>query len=132
MSVPADDAFVSVGIILVDHGSRHLAANDMLLDAVALFRKETGALIVEAAHMELASPSLEEAFAKCVATGAKEVVIHPYFLSPGRHSSEDIPRLAEEAATKFPNVPFRVTEALGLDARLIHVAADRIRESLRK
>ena len=36
--------------------------------------------------MELAEPSIEQAFDKCVAQGATFVVVHPYFLAPGRHS----------------------------------------------
>ncbi len=40
--------------------------------------------------MELASPSLEDAFSVCVSSGAEEIVVHPYFLAPGRHSKTDV------------------------------------------
>ena len=49
--------------------------------------------IVHFAHMELAAPTLEQAFDACVSDGAREIVVHPYFLAPGRHSTDDIPRL---------------------------------------
>jgi sirohydrochlorin ferrochelatase len=119
----------TTGIILVDHGSRKESANTLLLDVVDLFKATSGAAIVEAAHMELAEPSLADAYAACVEQGATEVVIHPYFLAPGRHSTSDIPRLAEEAAALYPLVPYRVTEPLGLDARITEVIALRIREA---
>lgn len=80
--------------------------------------------------MELADPTLMEAFSACVEQGAKEVVIHPYFLAPGRHSTEDIPRMAEEAAALFPLIPYHVTEPLGIDSRLSEVILQRINESL--
>jgi len=120
-SIPAD-----TGIVIVDHGSKRAAANDMLLAVAALYREESCAEIVEAAHMELAEPSIAQAFARCVERGAKAVVIHPYFLSPGRHSTSDIPALCAEAAAAFPEIPYAVTEPLGLDRRMAQVMHDRI------
>ncbi len=115
------------GIILVDHGSRLASANDMLLDVVAMFRQVSGYQIVEPAHMELAAPSIADAFSACVRQGATRVVVHPYFLSPGRHSTADIPRLVAAAAAKdHSDIPFHVTEPLGLDEKICQVVMDRI------
>ncbi len=113
-------------IILVDHGSRLASANDMLNDVVALFRRVSGYPIVAAAHMELASPSIADAFSACVAQGATRVVVHPYFLSPGRHSTTDIPRMVAEAAKHHPDVSFHVTQPLGLDEQIAQVIVKRI------
>lgn len=121
-----------LGIILVDHGSKFEEANAQLLHVATLFREKTGASIVEAAHMELAAPTLQDAFDACVTHGAKEIVIHPYFLAPGRHSSEDIPRLAAEASAAHPGVPYHVTAPLGLDEGIVEVAARRIRDALER
>lgn len=120
-AIPTD-----AGIIIVDHGSKRAAANDMLFEVARMFQQETGATIVEAAHMELAEPSIADAFATCVARGAKSIVIHPYFLSPGRHSTSDIPELCAEAAAAFPEVPYRVTDCLGLDTRMAAIMYDRV------
>ena len=119
-----------VGIVLVDHGSRRDEANAMMHDVTALFKEVSGMAIVEPAHMELAEPSVEQAFARCVEQGARMVVVHPYCLSPGRHSRVDIPRLAAEAAAKHPGVAVAVTEPLGLEPRLCEVALTRVREAL--
>ena len=121
-----------LGIILVDHGSKLAAANELLLEVAQRFRTATGAAIVEPAHMELAPPSIADAFATCVRQGAKRIVVHPYFLAPGRHSTSDIPQMVAEAAVAHPGVPFTVTDPLGLDDRLIATAADRIREAADK
>lgn len=118
-----------IGIILVDHGSKHSEANDMLVEVVQLARERLGG-IVEHAHMELAEPTVAQAFAACVRQGAGHVVVHPYFLAPGRHSTVDIPRLAAEAAAQFPGISFSVTEPLGLDSRVIEVVAQRISQVL--
>ena len=114
------------GIILVDHGSKKAAANAMLLDVVALFRRVSGERIVEAAHMELAEPTIAQAFDACVAQGAGMVVVHPYFLSPGRHSTTDIPRLVAEAAARHPGVRYHVTQPLGLDEKIAQLIVQRI------
>jgi sirohydrochlorin ferrochelatase len=119
-----------LGTILVDHGSKRDEANALLEDVAQLFRGATGAAIVEIAHMELAEPTIAQAFARCVAQGARRVVVHPYFLAPGRHSTADIPRLAAEAAAAHPGVPVTVTAPLGLDPRMTEIILDRIRESL--
>ena len=118
----------TIGIILVDHGSRLPAANEMLLDVVRLYERVTGAPNVEPAHMELAEPTIAQAFHRCVAKGATMVVVHPYFLSPGRHSTTDIPRLTTEAAAAHPGVKFHVTAPLGLDDKIAQVIQQRIRE----
>ena len=124
-SIPDD-----VGIILVDHGSMRPEANDLLLEVTEMFRRDTGAAIVEPAHMELAAPSIAQAVQSCVDRGATRVIIHPYFLAPGRHSTSDIPRLVEEAAREAGGVPFTVTEPLGLDSRIGEVVLQRIETAL--
>jgi len=120
----------AVAIILIDHGSQKPEANEMLDEVVRVFKESTGTAIVEPAHMELAEPTLADAFVSCVDQGAKEIVIHPYFLAPGRHSTQDIPRMAEEAAALFPLTSYRVTEPLGVDSRMSDIILLRIRESL--
>jgi hypothetical protein len=51
----------ATGIVVVDHGSRAKASNDMLLEFVELFSSMTGYAVVEPAHMELAEPSVADA-----------------------------------------------------------------------
>lgn len=119
-----------IGLILVDHGSKRSEANTMLEDVVRMFKELSGTRIVEPAHMELAEPTLEQAFERCIDQGATEIVVHPYFLSPGRHSRRDIPRIVAAAAAAFPGVPYRVTEHLGLDTRMCEVVMQRVREAM--
>lgn len=119
-----------VGVILVDHGSRFAPANELLHDMAALFEQVSGAAIVEPAHMELATPTIDDAFARCVSRGARLIVVHPYFLSPGRHGTDDIPRMTAAAAARFPGVDYRVTAPLGYDRRIAEVSLRRVRESL--
>mgnify|MGYP001546974103 FL=1 len=63
--------------------------------------------------------------ASCVAAGATEVVVFPYMLSPGKHSTRDIPRMAAEAAAAFPSVKVTVTPAFGVHDKLAEVVLER-------
>jgi sirohydrochlorin ferrochelatase len=117
-------------VIVVDHGSRRAEANAMLEEVVRLFGRVTGWPIVEPAHMELAEPTVARAFARCVERGAKTVVCFPYFLAPGRHWDEDIPRLMEEAAADHEGIKWLVTSPLGLHEGIAGVMDGRIRHCL--
>jgi len=113
-------------ILLIDHGSVKAEANHMLVCVASLLQHMLGdAALVRYAHMELAEPSIAAGFASCVEAGATDVVAFPYMLSPGKHSTRDIPRLVAEVANAFPNVSFRVTEAFGVSAQLCEVIASR-------
>lgn len=116
------DDLPRVGIIIVDHGSRVPEANQMLIDLVEKYKTRYGHAIVEGAHMEMASPSIADAFRSCVSQGASEIICHPYFLSRGRHVREDVPRLMEEAAIEHERkVPYSITEPLGLQDKILEL-----------
>jgi len=120
-----------VGVIIVDHGSKRDAANKQLTDVVEAVKARTGRKIVEAAHMEICSPSLKDAYATCVQQGAQRIVCHPYFLSPGRHVTEDIPVLLAEAASAFPDIPYVLTLPLGASEAIPTLIAETIEDTLR-
>src|SRR5580658_8989768 len=106
---------VKTAIVIVDHGSRRAESNQMLEEIARLFAKRFAEKyeIVEPAHMELAEPSISTAYAACVKRGAERVVICPFFLGPGKHWTEDIPRLTAHAAAKFPQTKYHVAPTLG-------------------
>ncbi len=113
------------GVLLIDHGSRFDAANMLLHDVVSLVQSiAPDGILVCAAHMELAEPTVAQGFAECVRRGADEIIAIPYMLAPGRHATNDIPRLVADAARQH-NVPFRVTEPLGLDVKIASLVLER-------
>jgi sirohydrochlorin ferrochelatase len=132
MAAPTHPA--KTGLIIVDHGSRRQESNDLLLAIVEGYRKHSGWPIVEPAHMELAEPSIATSFARCVDQGAELVVVFPYFLGPGRHWNEDIPRMAAEAAAAHADRGTRhvVTAPLGLDPLIFDVVAHRVAHCLER
>jgi len=121
---------VSRAILLVDHGSRLDAANEVLERIAATLRRRLPDRLVAVAHMELAEPTLAEALAHCASAGAREVVVCPYFLGPGRHTTGDIPRLVEEARAAHPELRVAIAEPLGFDERLVDVVLARVEAAL--
>ncbi|MEI7699902.1 MAG: CbiX/SirB N-terminal domain-containing protein [Planctomycetia bacterium] len=119
-------------ILMVDHGSRRAESNQLLHDAARRFQKQSGYSIVQPAHMELAEPSIRQAFDQCVSLGATRVVVFPWFLSPGRHWTEDIPELVQKAAAHHPAVEWLVTPPFGMHPGLMTAVNDRIDVSVRK
>lgn len=119
-----------LGIVVVDHGSKRRESNELLEAVARQFADFSQCDIVEPAHMELAEPTIDQAFDRCVERGARTVVVFPYFLAPGRHWSEDIPRLAAAAASRHPEVHHVVTAPLGLHPLLSDIMARRISDCL--
>ena len=113
-------------ILLIDHGSRRDAANEMMDCMANLVQAMAGPdVIARYAHMELAEPSIEAGLRSCVTAGATDVICFPYMLSPGKHSTGDIPRLVAAAAASYPELEVRVTNAFGVHEKLAELILDR-------
>jgi hypothetical protein len=105
-----------VGVLLMDHGSRNQASNDRLHELAKIYQQNVAShVIVKAAHMELASPTIPEALEALMLEGVEEIVCHPYFLSAnGRHVSEDIPEIINGAIeTLNIQIPVVTTDPVG-------------------
>jgi sirohydrochlorin ferrochelatase len=113
-------------ILLIDHGSKREEANEMLACVRRMVQQQAGHdVLVGYAHMELAEPTIEQGIAECVKRGATEIIAFPYMLSPGKHSTRDIPRMVSEAAAKFPGITYFVTPAFGVHEKLGEVVLER-------
>lgn len=113
-------------ILLVDHGSVRTEANQMLDCVANLLQSMVGPeVLVRLAHMELAEPLIPAGVDACVEAGATELIVFPYMLSPGKHSTRDIPRIVGEATRRYPGLQVRVTPAFGVHAKLAEVIAER-------
>ncbi len=121
---PSDSA-----LVVIDHGSRRAEANELLEDVARRVGSRGRYLCVEAAHMELAEPTLAMAVDRCVVAGARRIVVVPYFFAMGRHMTRDIPALVEECQARHPDVTFDLAQPLGLDDRLIEILLDRAAEA---
>jgi sirohydrochlorin ferrochelatase len=120
---------VSRAVVLVDHGSRRPEANAQLESLAELLRARESGTLVLTAHLEVVPPSIVDALGTCAAAQACDVVVLPWFLAAGRHTSEDIPRLVAEARTLHPGLRVRIGAPLGLEAKLVELALQRIADA---
>jgi sirohydrochlorin ferrochelatase len=121
-----------LAVIIVDHGSRSEASNQLLQAVAQRFAERFAGRydIVEPAHMEMAEPSIAQALERCVQRGARRVVVCPFFLSPGKHMREDIPRLAAEAAARHAEISLIVAAPLGADDLILDLLHKRASEAI--
>ncbi len=117
---------MSRAILLVDHGSRRAEANAELQRVAEQVAERAPDWVVRIAHLEIAHPDIGEGIDACVEAGARRVVVHPYFLGPGRHTTHDIPRRVEEASSRHPGIEVRISAPLGPDPRFVDVILDRV------
>lgn len=108
----------TLGVVIVDHGSRREQSNEMLVEFAQLYAETSRQRIVEVAHMEIAEPTIAQAVGKCVDRGATRVVVAPYFLSKGRHIQTDIPSIVDDARAQFPAVAISIAEPIGVPSCL--------------
>ena len=64
--------------------------------------------------MEIATPSIPDGIKALLDQGVDEIVCHPYFLSPGRHVTEDIPKIVSQAIADLSiEIPVITTDPVG-------------------
>ncbi len=117
---------MSQAVLLVDHGSRRAEANDELVRIADQVAVRAPDWVVRVAHLEITHPDIGEGIDACVEAGARRVVVHPYFLGPGRHTTHDIPRQVDAAAERHPGIEVRISAPLGPDPRFVDVILDRV------
>jgi len=120
----------AIGLLVVGHGSRRPEANAVLVAVAEAVRLRAGVHAVRPAFLELAEPTIGQAFDAVVADGAAHIVVHPYFLYPGNHTTHDIPAALAAAEARHPGVSWTLTDPLDLDERLVDIVLDRVRTAL--
>ena len=107
-------------LLIIAHGSRRQASNDEVRQLAERVAAQRGTDIdaVEVAFLELAEPSIPDGLSRCVAKGAAEIVVFPYFLAAGTHVVSDIPEAIDAFQITNPQVHVRLTPHLGASETL--------------
>ncbi len=101
-------------LLVIAHGSRREASNDEVRDLA----KKLDAMphqyhSVKPAFLELAEPSIPDGIRAAIIEGSTKVVVYPYFLSAGRHVTEDIPSEIQIVRDEYPEVDIELAPYLG-------------------
>lgn len=102
-------------LVVIAHGSRRAGSNEEFCSLVATVKASLKEQypIVEAAFLELAQPSIEQAMGNAANQGATEVSILPYFLNAGVHVEKDIPMIVSNLIDQYPQCEFNVFDHVG-------------------
>jgi sirohydrochlorin ferrochelatase len=120
----------STAILIMAHGSRISGANDAAREVAKMVQDMTGIDIIEVAFREMHEPDIQQGIDRCVARGAKKILLIPYFLFMGAHVLHDLPEEIEEAQKRHPGLDMVMGPHLGAHRKLAEIVAERISEGL--
>jgi sirohydrochlorin ferrochelatase len=115
--------------VVFGHGSSVASANEAVRTIAARAAAEGSWDFFETAFLE-AAPRLGEAVRRLAASGAKEILVLPYFLTLGIHLQRDLPKLVDDLSREH-GVPIRVAEPLDGHPGLTRILVERAAGFLR-
>lgn len=116
-------------IVLIAHGSRMKEAN-LEVYRIAERLQERLQREVIPCFLELGEPGIPEGMDLALKKSPREIFVLPYFLTEGRHTSEDIPKILAEKARAYPETPIRVLDHVGAHPHIIDLLAGLVLESI--
>ena len=114
-------------LLLVAHGSPRPEANEDIRKVAEVVRERLPDLPVTIGYLDCNAPDIAAAFDQCVAAGADEVVVVPYFLHSGKHLVRDIPAILGLCATEHPAVSITMSDYVGRQQALADILSERAR-----
>jgi len=115
-------------VIILGHGSRAADSGRPLEWVAGRLAGRLDCPVVPA-FLQFNEPGLAQRCRELAADGVGHIYIAPYFLFDGNHMLRDIPEEIDELRADLPEVTFTLTAALGTDARLVSLVAERLGEA---
>ena len=107
---------VKSGLIWIAHGSKRIESNQAVADLVErVAPKLTHKFdLVLPAFLELTTPKIEQQAQILIDQGIKKISLFPYFLAPGHHLVNDLPKMQAQLQSQHPSCEFELIEHLAL------------------
>lgn len=121
----------SIGILVVKAGTKTQYDDCIWLRELGeMVEKQLGAgYAVDVAQSHYGDPTMEFACANLVEKrGVSSLICVPYLFFPGMILRRNVLGGMKEASERYPGIPMHVAPPLGVDDRVVAVAADRVRE----
>lgn len=122
--------YEDTAVLLIGRGGSDPDANSDLYKISRLLWERLNIKVVEPAFMGVTGPLVDEGVKRCIALGAKRIIMLPYFLFTGvliKRMAEMKDRYEEE----YPSIDFSLAEYFGFHRALQDVVSDRVTEALR-
>ncbi len=117
-----------IGLMVCGHGSRDAGASEQFSKLVDKLATATRPMPVAHGYLEFATPIIREGLDSLRARGIKQIVAVPGMLFAAGHVKNDIPSVLNTYACDH-DVEILMARDLGIDARLLKAAADRIKKA---
>ncbi|MFK8067262.1 MAG: sirohydrochlorin chelatase [Gammaproteobacteria bacterium] len=103
-------------LILIAHGSRLASSNEEIIMLTECLQEKLADdyFYISHAFLELAEPSIPRAIDMCMDLDTRRIDLFPYFLTAGKHTTQDIPAVVEQAMQKYPGVDYEIKNYLGM------------------
>jgi sirohydrochlorin ferrochelatase len=116
-------------LVLVGHGSRAPEANAALADLASTLARDAGVATFPGS-LEMTEPTIPDALRAAATSGARRIVVVPYFLSPGMHVRRDLTEIVAAARTEL-GVTIEISDFLGAHPEVPRLLAELARNALK-
>lgn len=120
------------GILYICHGSRLKKACDEAIAFIEQCMKKNKNKITGYGFLELAVPTIEEAFERCVNRGATKIKVIPVLLLTAVHAKKDIPEALSRLHEKYPSVEIQYGRPIGVHSNMVDIVNERLWEKASK
>lgn len=117
-----------VGVLVVGHGTADPVGAGETRQVAASVAALLAGVPVELGFLEVIGPSIDEAIARLVARGCREVAVAPLLLFAAGHAKRDVPE-AVAAAAAAAGLPVVQSAAFGLHSDVVELSATRRRQA---
>ena len=108
------------------HGSRIPSACEEAISFVQQCMKNRPETIQEYSFLELAEPTIEVAYKRCVERGATSIIAVPILLLTAVHAKTDIPEILSVLQSQFPRVRLQYSQPIGVHPKMVDIIVERI------
>ena len=119
-----------IGVMICGHGSRDVRA---VTEFAKLSTTLTGRFApwpVDYGFLEFATPIIRDGLDRLLAQGVDHILAIPGLLFAAGHAKNDMPSVLNTYQVSKPGLKIEYGRDLGLDARMISAAGERVREAL--
>jgi sirohydrochlorin cobaltochelatase len=123
------DPNTAPAILVIGHGSRDVEAVEEFLQVADRLGERFPERDIATGFLEFARPTIDEGAEKLIAAGARRITAVPGMLMAAGHAKNDIPSEVNALAIRYPEVEFTYGVELGVHAKLLQAARERIEEA---
>jgi sirohydrochlorin ferrochelatase len=116
-------------VLYICHGSRVKKACEEARTFVETCMERVDLPIQEVSFLELATPTIEQGFERCIEQGATKIYAVPVLLLTAAHAKEDIPAVLEKLHTQYPHVNIVYGRPFGVHESITEILYERILET---